>query len=89
MSSYQIMKCLRKWTHDPVARERAQQSSAAELVAEHDLTAEEAEAIIGGRLDWLLARDVHPMSLVQLSRIFGFPITERWQELHAAGKRTS
>ncbi|MEV5848635.1 hypothetical protein AB0M32_42390 [Streptomyces sp. NPDC051985] len=81
MSSYTVMKCLHRCTIDPEAARRARTADATELAAEYGLTPQEAVAIVEGRVDILFRAGVHPMSLVQLSRIFGFSITRRWQEL--------
>lgn len=87
MTVYAVMKCLRTWTIDPGEAGIARGCSASELAERYGLSEEEATAMVEGRVDLLNEMGVHPMSLVQLSRIFGFSITAKWEELQGAGSK--
>lgn len=81
MSVYAIMNALRTWSLDPQEAAYAREASVEELSSRYGLTADEATAVAEGRVDWLYEYGVHPMSLIQLSRVFEFSITQRWSEL--------
>ncbi|KHK90361.1 hypothetical protein [Novosphingobium malaysiense] len=92
MSAYTIMKCLRECTIDPATAAAVRASDPAQLATAHDMSLDEAQAMLEGRVDLLDAMGVHPFSLIQLSRVMGFSIDARWAELLGgkdAGEKTA
>ncbi|SCG77933.1 hypothetical protein [Micromonospora inositola] len=82
MSSYGVMKHLRQWYADRDTTGWLPTATAQDLLAVCDhLSEEEARALVDRRVDVLYEQGVHPMSLIQMSRLFGFDIAQRWQEL--------
>ncbi|MEU6646726.1 hypothetical protein ABZ863_29855 [Saccharomonospora sp. NPDC046836] len=81
MSTYQVMKLLRDWAHDPAAAQRARAATIDDLTDDYGLNADEAKAIVDRRLDLLSELGVHPVSLVQFARAFQFSLVDRWEEL--------
>ena len=81
MNGYAVMKAAREWYLNPSRGAWAREATAADLQAEAGFTPQEAEAVASRRVDALHAMGVHPMTLIQLSRVLGFPLDERWREL--------
>lgn len=82
MSSYGVMKQIRQWYVDRDVTDWARDATVEELLSRCDLlTSAEAEALVARRVDVLYDQGVHPMSLIQMSRVMGFDIATRWSEL--------
>lgn len=82
-SATAVTEFMRALTLDAELAEHARACDAAKLRTDFGLSTVEAEAIVGRRIDILLDSGVHPVSLMQFARVFGFSLTERWAELAA------
>lgn len=82
MSTYGVMKNLREWYADRDNAGWLKTATVQDLLAasEH-LSEQEAQALVQRRVDVLYDQGVHPMSLIQMSRLFDFDIAQRWREL--------
>lgn len=85
MSTYGVMRQIRQWYVERDVTDWAREATVDELLERCELlTREEAEALVERRIDILYDRGVHPMSLIQMSRVMGFDIATRWSEVRAA-----
>jgi hypothetical protein len=81
------MKHLREWFAAGPSAAWVGGASAGELLSAFgDLTPAEAHALAGRRVDVLYGMSIHPMSIVQMSRVFGFDLKRRWRELSEESK---
>lgn len=82
MSTYAIMRAMREWYIDREDARWLVGATSADIVAAADgISVDEAELLVQRRIDRLYEAGVHPMTLVQMSRLFGFDIGIRWHEL--------
>lgn len=82
MSSYTVMKHVRDWYAERDSMAWLPTATAEDLQNRcPKLSGSEAVALVDRRIDVLYDQGVHPMTLIQMSRLFAFDIGERWHEL--------
>ena len=83
MSTFGVMRQVQQWYIDREQTGWVAAATPAELLAgaQFDITEDEAQALHDHRVDVFSDAGVHAFSLIQMSRVFGFDIGQRWAEL--------
>lgn len=86
MSAFGVMRQIQQWYIDrDTTTAWIATATSEELLerAQFPISPDEATAIHDRRIDSLSEAGVHAFSLIQLSRLLGFDVGERWSELSA------